>query len=92
MSTKKDGGPAFPFVEFQFPGGASHASFSPGMSLRDWFAGQAIASGLVKDSYPDWQLNAWFGKYATGIEREKIAAKAAYAYADAMLKAREVSP
>lgn len=34
MTTKNDGGPAF-------PGAVNHAA-PPGMSLRDWFAGQAM--------------------------------------------------
>lgn len=46
----------------------------PGMSIRDWFAGQALASGLVRfaDQEPDWALEAM----------------AAYEIADAMLALR----
>lgn len=54
--------------------------------LRDWFAGQAL--GFVDDLYPEWQLKAWFGD-RTGLMREEIRARAAYAYADAMLAQRE---
>ena len=45
----KTGGPAFPF-EFRDDGNPSVSS--PGMTLRDWFAGQAITnlSGDVNDT------------------------------------------
>lgn len=56
-----------------------------GMTLRDWFAAQALP--CVSDSYPEWQLRAWFGDRG-GIKREEIRAKAAYALADAMLAER----
>ncbi len=56
--SKADGGYAFPFV---------HANpFSEGMTLRDWFAGQALSAiltrtwgeGAVKDAYEhaDWMI------------------------------------
>ena len=35
--TINDGGPAFPIETTSTP-------YSPGMSLRDWFAGQALAN------------------------------------------------
>ena len=85
MPTKKpDGGPAFPSaapvpivdgngkmirMEFRDP-----ESFLPGMSLRDWFAGQVLA-GLMASRSP---LDA-------PIDR----ARAAYRTADAMLAERE---
>lgn len=75
-----DGGPAFPNC---------HPSSEPGMTLRDWFAGQALAGGRARDTVPDWQLDAWFGKTATSIKREQIVARDAYALADAMLAARK---
>jgi hypothetical protein len=37
VSTPNDGGPAFPVVVSE-----GDAVVSPGMSLRDWFAGQAL--------------------------------------------------
>lgn len=66
MTEKNDGGPAFPLHE--------RDDALKGMSLRDWFAGQALA-GLYADS----RVNS---------SAEK-AAEAVYKMADAMLKARE---
>jgi hypothetical protein len=39
MSTINDGGPAFPFD--------GYGERVPGMTLRDWFAGQALAGMLA---------------------------------------------
>lgn len=61
--------PAFPREDYQ----ANDAPGQRGMSLRDWFAGQAL-TGLVFRTQP-------------GFLPEK-AAKIAFAYADAMLAAR----
>lgn len=47
----------------------------PGMTLRDWFAGQAIAGACARAE--------WTPENAASIAAD------AYAYADAMLKARE---
>ena len=71
-NTKDDGGPAFP--SDMLIGHAVKASkpFS-GMSLRDWFAGQAIAGMMSKEP--------WFSA--------ENCAKAAYHVADAMLEARK---
>lgn len=68
MMSKKDGGPAFP----------STLQPTSGMTLRDWFAGQALA-GLVAD--PNTR----------GWETENMPGKAEFCYelADAMIKERE---
>ena len=65
---EKVGGPAF--------AAASDLGHQEGMSLRDWFAGHALA-GLYADPMA--------GKEVTSMCRE------AYMAADAMLKARETS-
>jgi hypothetical protein len=75
-----DGGPAFPFK--------GYAGETYGMTLRDWFASQAISavyatamreaeqgSGLLQDEH--WRI---------GLAAD------AYKMADAMLRAREVKP
>lgn len=69
MSAIKNGGSAFPMHN------AIGAS-APGMSLRDWFAGQAL-TGLCANSIP--------GDH----HRPKARVSEAYALADAMLSERE---
>jgi len=67
-----------------FPVAATDTNyFQPGMSLRDWYAGQALC--LTTGTVPDWQLVAWFGKNASGITTEQIRAAQAFAIADAMI-------
>ena len=44
MAKNNDGGPAFPFSHHR------EDQFYEGMSLRDWFAGQALASGTSTPS------------------------------------------
>lgn len=75
MSTpeKKDGGPAFPYA-FEHDGHANISGFAPGMSLRDWFAGQALIM------LPHHGCGADLDSTDTAI--------AAYQIADAMLAAR----
>ena len=76
-----DGGPAFP-VTCDFTttdGGGGHTGPGQkgvGMSLRDWFAGQA-AVALIREHYDRSAL------HEIGV------AENAYIYADAMLKERE---
>lgn len=73
-----DGGPAFPMPfstdEHTTPCNAS--IMQPGMSLRDWFAGQALAGMLVSRAY------------LTGELRHDYAAHDSYVFADAMLAER----
>jgi hypothetical protein len=65
MSTIHESGPAFPIV-------ARNEVYDLGMSLRDWFAGQAMAA-ILKDY---------------GVDRHDLCAEAAYDMADAMLAER----
>ena len=76
MKAINDGGTAFPCpVEFD-PNQqlVSHGSF--GMSLRDWFAGQALSSITVASDYSKGPCN-------------QAMADRAYCIADAMLAARK---
>jgi hypothetical protein len=75
MNTPNDGGPAFPIPRFH-----TWQDKVPGMSLRDWFAGQALAGLCANRDYVD--------------ESFPSIAEYAYHHADAMLKARnkEVAP
>lgn len=78
-----NGGPAFPTLA-QSPGNGwgpegerPAMPSSQGMSLRDWFAGQALAGmlgGALKDTSYD------------------VITQCAFRFADAMLKAREPKP
>lgn len=72
---------AFPIPMAIGPGGDVYQAYDKGMSLRDWFAGQALAGILA-------------GGFADTIPHDDIgggrdAADYAYQYADAMLKARK---
>jgi len=62
-----DGGPAFPGFEWQ--------NYVPGMTLRDWFAGQAL-NGMLSN-----------GRFS-GQNTDEVTASVAYQYADAMLAER----
>lgn len=44
----KDGGPAFPYA-FQHENSVnfSKSRFAPGMTIRDWFAGQALPRATI---------------------------------------------
>jgi hypothetical protein len=73
-----NGGPAFPSERGRWPDGNWNQTYESGMTLRDWFAGQALA-GLASahDQKGLWQ----------GATPE--AAFEAYKLADAMLEARK---
>ena len=77
MNTPHDGGPAFPVTEIHTSpkGEVERLAVSPGMSLRDWFAGMALQGILAKPE----------------LYRPSHAKAAGYAFsqADAMLAARE---
>jgi hypothetical protein len=90
MTQKPDGGPAYPQSETLYDDGAELVRTSHGgMSLRDYFAGQALANPeICTGKAMEWQLRKWFGE-RTGITRVEIVAKQAYEYADAMIAARE---
>lgn len=71
----QDGGAAFPL----HPGIAPDWTASTGMTLRDWFAGQALAIVYMR--------------FAPGADPECAdLALQAYAIADAMLAEREAKP
>jgi hypothetical protein len=82
MSTPKDGGPAFPFAfqELDAQGRPrTEQIVNPGMTLRDYFAGQALAGIVGK---------AQMARMALSRVEQEVAADA-YSYADAMLAGRE---
>jgi len=71
MSGVNDGGPAYPVICEEWPN-------QPGMTLRDWFAGQALAywikHQMENDCYP---------------KNEPLAERWAYDTANKMLAERE---
>ncbi len=71
MNNPKDGGPAFPRTHSEAEGPVGSMDAQKGMTLRDWFAGQAI-SGLT--------ANARFSNTARDVER------LSYEIADAMIE------
>lgn len=66
--------PAFPVV-------AGHQVYATGLTMRDWFAGQALA-GIMGPNYD------WFTSGTETGSRTHEAAHFAYSLADAMLAAR----
>lgn len=78
-----DGGPAFPQSIFhdETPSDDSFVETKGGMSLRDYFAGQALNGMLASDSSVD----------RTKVNKS-VWANVAYDFAAAMLKAREAQP
>jgi hypothetical protein len=88
MSKVNDGGPAFPKPLDPFPNvqDIANASKVPssGMSLRDWFAGQALAGWL--GSYGDTREHP--ATIPGGADR---IAELSYQMADALLQSREAT-
>lgn len=78
MADRNDGGQAFPS---SFVGPYGTESSKGGMTLRDWFAGQALI-GLVSDADNLRKLSV------NGKEVAAITARSAYFMADAMLAER----
>jgi hypothetical protein len=72
MSEKDNGGPAFPNPYI----GAD--PLEKGMTLRDWFAGQAMTAAAIQA----------FDDDSTVEQNARVAAAWSYAIADAMLEAR----
>ena len=77
MGKINDGGPAFPRPAGDYNGSRHGNSSQTGMSLRDYFAAKAL-QGLL--AFPGME-------YADAPP--EVAARDAYAMADAMLAARE---
>ncbi len=78
-----DGGPAFPCVYYSEPIGSIGPQFTikGGMTLRDYFAAAAL-QGIISDvSVP-----------ASSKKDGELVSQSAYAFADAMLKAKEAKP
>jgi hypothetical protein len=62
-----------------------------GMTLRDWFAGQALSNpAICTGQDKDYNLQRWFGERG-GITSWQIAAAQALEFADAMIAERNRS-
>jgi hypothetical protein len=83
MSSTNDGGPAFPTPQGTACDGSSF-NYSNGMTLRDYFAGQALCGIAL------W--NRGQGGSFVNADDAKDAGTLAYQLADAMLAAREARP
>lgn len=58
--SNRDGGPAFPSGALDVAANRVASSIYDGMSLRDWFAGQALAGALAADMDPSVAIRtAW---------------------------------
>jgi hypothetical protein len=70
-----DGGPAWPNND-------AHGCAYAGMTLRDWFAGQALAGDMVEGTDGFWSSE-------TSDKVLILRAKFLYRFADAMIEARK---
>lgn len=83
-----DGGTAFPVVAST--GDPRDGVYCrDGMSLRDYFAGQAIAGVIRSTVEADSAAVLSESADATGLAIEQVIARSAYEIADAMLAVRE---
>ena len=93
MSGVKDGGNAFPCGSDLGPASNIVDGGYGGMTLRDWFAGQALSTaaqdtgGTVASAAKE--LGIPIGEYDGKKHWPKLVAKSSYAFADAMLTERE---
>lgn len=82
-NTTNDGGPAFPQPADQ----GNLEDWRHGMSLRDWFAGQAM-QGLLADhkDHPEEAITRTVGDVSITETCQETVARLAVGYADALLK------
>ena len=78
VSKINDGGQAFPSTLRQVGQGTFEVLTDSGMTLRDWFAGQALVGLLAEQSHPD-----------CGGQSYCDLTESAYTLADIMLEVRD---
>lgn len=92
MGKPDNGGPAFPTPQDRF------GEYSSSMTLRDWFAGQALPQAVEDYGQPNLSGGQQRKNHGNPVlpysaqaigTREEIIARQAYCYADAMLEARK---
>ena len=81
MSKTEDGGGAFPRTWTESWGGELANESERGMSLRDWFAGQALMGWLAN------RPNA--AELPTDVSVPEVLARLSYGLADAMIAERQ---
>jgi hypothetical protein len=79
---ERDGGPAFPTTGETDAFGENLYAFTPGMTLRDWFAGQAL-NGMLSHQ------RRYVPRSGASVNWHEAIAEEAYEIADAMLAKRE---
>ncbi len=86
---KNDGGPAFPTAYQERDGDTYTTNYYGGMTLRDYFAGAAMAGQLsvLSNLEAAEAIIAECKKH--GINSEEYIALTSYRHADAMLKERD---
>lgn len=77
MTTNRDGGPAFPMPAGPEPRVNTATHYNEGMTLRDWFAGQALMGIMARGVTP--KVNG----------KEVSIEDAAYAMANNMIDRRQ---
>lgn len=101
MTARNDGGSAFP-VDFTIPDGAPVSNnggpllpakgtqrfVNQGMSLRDYFAGEALTALIAQPLWQEGMTGIAFRLGGGGNDEAANFAKAAFAIADAMLLER----
>ncbi len=91
MSARDDGGQAFPSEFYETEHGDRVQAFagSPGMTLRDWFAGQVVAAyaTTVVSAHPETLAKSAASEGYKGTYDGYIALRA-YKVADAMIAER----
>ena len=86
INTKNDGGPAFPIYQ---PDMILGDDAGPGLSLRDWFAGQAMCGFVAAQGIASSARATRKVAKGLGISEGVCIAGFAYEIANAMLKERE---
>lgn len=76
VASRQESEPAFPCPASHSIHGEQLGGAVPGMSLRDYFAAQALQGMLANNDCEFWEVDAKFAKWA-------------YCHADAMLTARK---
>ncbi len=82
MNSTDTGGPAFPGT--QYANGVQPSGWNEGMTLRDYFAAQAMTGAQIWDAV----LNGKNAQFSGGVNQ---LAEVAYAIADAMLEVRNAT-